>query len=82
MRKRYKLLSKTEFEKQLNIQEYKCPICGNILLSDKNTHVDHNHTTGKIREILCSRCNHCIGNTKENIQTIKNLILYLEIYGE
>jgi len=40
--------------------------------------VDHDHTTGKFRGLLCHRCNTGIGNFKENIQSLKNAIEYLE----
>lgn len=63
------------------IQDYKCGIC-NITLNlnvkcNKNTHIDHCHTTGKVRGLLCSKCNTGIGMFKENIITLKRAIRYI-----
>ena len=48
---------------------------------NKNLSVDHNHTTGEVRGLLCNNCNTAIGKLGENIQTIKNAIKYLQ-YGK
>ena len=62
----------------------KCSTCQKklILLGDNDTkntnaHVDHNHETGKIRGILCPKCNAAIGLFDENIVTLQNTIKYL-----
>jgi hypothetical protein len=39
--------------------------------------VDHCHTTDKIRGLLCCKCNFAVGLVKDNIETLKNLIEYL-----
>lgn len=39
--------------------------------------VDHCHTTGKIRGLLCSKCNFAIGLVDDNTEILKNLIEYL-----
>lgn len=40
--------------------------------------VDHCHTTGKVRGLLCSHCNHAIGKFKDNVDILKSAISYLE----
>lgn len=40
--------------------------------------VDHCHKTGKIRGLLCERCNSALGMVKDNIKIMRNLIKYLE----
>lgn len=74
----------------LTIEEYEaikeeqnglCAICKNPP-SGKGPygklHVDHNHTTGEIRGLLCSPCNKAIGIFKENINYLESAIKYLE----
>lgn len=39
--------------------------------------VDHCHTTGKIRGLLCKQCNAGLGNFKDNTVSITNAITYL-----
>jgi hypothetical protein len=43
----------------------------------KGLYVDHCHETGKIRGLLCSNCNSALGKFKDNIESLKNAIVYL-----
>lgn len=62
----------------LKSQNNKCAICGRILvIGNKNTHLDHEHKTGKIRGVLCNQCNHLIGNCFERISILESAICYL-----
>lgn len=54
-----------------------CAICYKESKS-KRLAVDHCHITGKIRGLLCSKCNQGIGLFYENIESLKRAILYLE----
>lgn len=58
-------------------QGYKCAICGISFADTKNAHVDHNHETGQVRDILCSSCNMGIGKFKESIPSLEKAIAYL-----
>lgn len=51
-----------------------CEVCG----GKYRLSVDHDHQTGKIRGTLCSNCNPALGLLMEDVNIIKNLILYLE----
>lgn len=61
-----------------------CAICGE---SEKLQHrsgtryslaVDHDHRTGKVRGLLCHRCNVAIGLFQENSLLLRKASLYLE----
>jgi hypothetical protein len=52
----------------------KCQICE----SKENLHIDHCHSSGKVRGILCRSCNIGIGNFEENIERINSAISYLK----
>lgn len=54
-----------------------CAICRNKFTHKKYIHVDHNHVTGQIRELLCRRCNGIIGFSREDITILSNAIAYL-----
>lgn len=68
-----------EFKEMFYLQESKCKICFKELeLLDKSTHVDHCHTTNKVRGILCSSCNVTLGHVKDNIAVLESAIQYLK----
>lgn len=74
-------LTVDQYETMVKSQNGKCAICGNGhtgSITSKNLSVDHNHSTGKIRGLLCHKCNMGIGYFKENIDTLKSAISYLE----
>lgn len=65
-----------KLQEQLNL----CDICLETLVPGKTTHIDHNHTTGKVRGLLCNHCNYLIGNAKEDKFRLMQAIKYLEKY--
>ena len=71
-------ISTTEKEQLLVLQNNCCSICKNSFSSSKATHIDHCHTTKKVRGILCSNCNTMLGLSKDNQEILKNAIKYLE----
>lgn len=40
--------------------------------------IDHSHTTGKVRKLLCTGCNRALGFIKENADTARNMARYIE----
>lgn len=72
------------FEELLSKQKGVCSICKDDEKSIRNKHlaVDHDHTTGKVRGLLCSNCNRAIGLLKDNIQIIRRAAEYLEEFNE
>jgi hypothetical protein len=62
-------------------QNNRCAICSNAFSNEKHNykaHIDHDHTTGKVRGLLCNDCNSGIGFLKENITILSNAIKYIE----
>ncbi len=63
----------------LKIQEGKCKICGIHQTELKQRlGVDHDHITGKIRGLLCSKCNMGLGYFKDDPKILKEAIEYLQ----
>lgn len=60
-------------------QKGKCLICQKHQTELKRKlFVDHCHSTGKVRGLLCTHCNTLLGNAKDNIEILYNAINYLE----
>ncbi len=61
-------------------QRGKCAIClvHFDTLNEKDVHIDHNHSSGQIRQLLCTKCNHAIGNLNENPVLFHRAIRYLK----
>ena len=56
-------------------QGSKCAVCKSA--DAQRWHVDHCHTTQRVRGILCSHCNLMIGHAKDNIRTLLTAAEYL-----
>lgn len=54
-------------------QGHACAICYQI----KPLNVDHDHSTGIVRQLLCSACNTALGLLKENVTTVEALLAYI-----
>lgn len=77
-------LSEDDYYKMLDEQGHKCAICN--LSVDKEEHygkfvVDHCHNTGKVRGLLCNKCNLMLGNARDDIRILDKGIKYLKERG-
>lgn len=74
-------ITKEDYLKLLENQGGVCAICGTSNTGKRKAlSVDHDHQTGKIRGLLCSRCNSGLGNLRDDIEIIEKAIKYLEKY--
>lgn len=82
--KNYYNISPEEYLALIEKQNNLCAICHNPEISKgKNSNktrvlsVDHCHETGKVRGLLCNKCNHMLGQAKDDIEILKSAIDYL-----
>lgn len=66
----------SEYEEMYSLQDGRCKIC-NSDSNGKSLHVDHCHSTLKVRGLLCGKCNTGIGLLGDNIDTLLSAIKYL-----
>ena len=72
-------ISIEQYNDMLKNQDNKCAIC----LIDQKDYirkfgVDHNHTTKKVRGLLCTQCNSILGYSRDSIETLQRAIEYLK----
>ena len=75
-------VSQADFERMLFWQNGRCAICGDEFKSNRMTHVDHNHNTGKVRDLLCHHCNAGLGLFKDSVLRLQQAIDYLRRHQE
>lgn len=74
-----------DYEAMLIKQDNKCAICHTTeetKLGPNGTlvrmSVDHCHTSGKVRGLLCNRCNRALGLLGDSVDLLQKAIVYLK----
>ena len=80
-RKRYGL-TEEHYQQMLAEQGHCCKICKKALQGGLKTHVDHSHSTGKVRAVLCNRCNSVLGFSLESPEILAATICYIAEHSE
>jgi hypothetical protein len=65
------------FDEMMLAQGGACAVC----LVVTRLVVDHNHTTGEVRGLLCHHCNSALGMLKESERSCLNLLAYIQRYS-
>lgn len=65
-----------QYELMLEEQKGLCKICSLPPNKDKKLHIDHCHTTGRVRGLLCAQCNWFVGKVDKNLEIIEKLKEY------
>ena len=72
-----------DYESMLLVQQGQCAVCGTTDPGGRKGlcgpvfHVDHCHTNGNIRGLLCHSCNVGLGMFKDSVTNLANAIAYL-----
>lgn len=81
LRRKYDI-SLEDYESMLKDQDGKCGICGTMTPSNrkavKHMYIDHCHTTGQVRGLLCSKCNSSIGLLNDDPALVRRAVTWLE----
>lgn len=73
-------LTPEEYDGLYSAGDGKCYICKREY--DYYLHVDHNHSTGAIRGLLCNPCNRGLGLFGDSLENLKSAIAYLEQFED
>jgi hypothetical protein len=71
-------LTQQQFDEMLISQSGRCAIC---LVPLDPPCLDHDHATGRSRELLCRFCNLVLGNARDRIIILQKAIEYLKKHG-
>jgi hypothetical protein len=74
-RKRLYGLEDDEFKALLTHQNNKCAVCQEQFVT--TPHVDHSHDTGRVRGLLCLKCNRGVGLMGDDVEASMRAALYL-----
>ena len=66
-----------DYADRLRDQDGRCVLCQK-LPSKRRLAVDHDHSTRRIRGLLCTRCNRALGAFEWDVKVLGRLILYVE----
>ena len=78
-------ISLEQYQEKLEEQGFVCAICGTEHSENsrmKTLVVDHCHTTGQVRGLLCHSCNVTLGAAKEKEDILIACISYLRAYNK
>ncbi len=78
--KRHYGMTPMEWDAMFAVQGCACAVCKATTPGRKTGHwsTDHDHTTGKVRGILCNGCNMALGQAKDDPLRLRLLAEYLE----
>lgn len=71
-------MSEEEYDRKFAEQSGLCATCLKPPKANKRLCVDHDHVTGRVRRLLCDRCNMVLGLIDESPSTLRRLADYLE----
>jgi hypothetical protein len=67
-----------DYRQILDLQGGVCAICKRDCDSGRRLAIDHDHDTGQVRGLLCTKCNMAIGALRESAEALRRAADYLE----
>jgi Recombination endonuclease VII len=72
-------LTTEDYNRMFKNQNGCCDCCGQTSENfRRGLHVDHDHTTGQVRALLCTQCNPGLGYFKDSVERLEMAIKYLK----
>ncbi len=70
-------LSYAEYIEIAAKQNHKCSLCDRNL-SEVKINIDHDHSTGEVRGILCKGCNISLGTIEKSLDSVQSQLEFIE----
>lgn len=71
-------LSKTAYDNMYEAQQGVCALCGHPQANGSRLRVDHCHMSGRVRQLLCNKCNSGMGMLRESPDLLRKAAEYIE----
>lgn len=78
IKKKFGALAGAKYQELFRDQRGLCGICRKPPQVNRRLGLDHCHTTGAIRGLLCDSCNRGIGYLKDDAELLETAIFYLK----
>lgn len=77
-------ISLEDYDSKRVEQKHRCYICGTHEVETHRGHlcVDHDHDTGTVRKLLCSKCNQGLGLFNDSPELLDKAANYLKEHGK
>lgn len=79
LKRTYGITSK-DYDRMVAEQGGVCAICGSDF-DGRRLEVDHDHITGRVRALLCGRCNSGLASFENNRHMFEAYLRYLAVYN-
>jgi Recombination endonuclease VII len=66
------------WDRMFYAQDQRCAICRIGEHGGRGWATDHNHETGKVRGILCHKCNLALGHADDSLDRLRLMVAYME----
>lgn len=76
-RKRRYSVTPEDFLKMMVLQDGRCAICDRTFGEVGGARVDHCHASSVVRGLLCHHCNAGLGLFRDNVESLKSAVSYL-----
>jgi hypothetical protein len=70
-----------DYERLLAEQDGRCAICGKLpkgIGREVRLHVDHDHDTGRVRGLICLKCNSALAQFGDSLEGVMKAVEYLK----
>lgn len=72
-------ITNEQYQEMLKSQNGTCKICkGPETMKGRSLAVDHCHTTGQVRGLLCGKCNQGLGSFRDSPELLGSAVQYIE----